>query len=117
MSWYVRVLKKYAEFNGRARRTEYWTFFLVNFVVTAVLGFLEGLVGGPGILALLYGLAVLVPTLAVGLRRLHDTDRSGWWTLIAFVPVIGAIVLLVFLIQDGQQGANRYGPDPKQVPA
>jgi len=117
MSWYVRVLKKYAEFNGRARRTEYWTFFLVNFVVTAVLGFLEGLVGGPGILALLYGLAVLVPTLAVGLRRLHDTDRSGWWTLIAFVPVIGAIVLLVFLIQDGQPGASRYGPDPKQVPA
>lgn len=117
MNWYLEVLKKYAVFNGRARRAEYWMFFLFNLIIAFVLGFVEGLVGGPGVIGLLYSLAVLIPGIAVSARRLHDTDRSGWWLLIAFVPLIGAIVLLVFMIQDSQSGQNRYGANPKEATA
>lgn len=117
MNWYLEVLKKYAVFNGRARRAEYWMFFLFNLIIAFVLGFVEGLVGGPGVIGLLYSLAVLIPGIAVSARRLHDTDRSGWWLLIAFVPLIGVIVLLVFMIQDSQSGQNRYGANPKEATA
>jgi len=113
MSWYVEALKKYAEFSGRARRKEYWMFVLVNMVIISVLYIIEGLAGGPGFLGGLYSLAVLIPSLAVGVRRLHDTNRSGWWLLIGFIPLIGAIVLLVFTVQDSQPGGNQYGPNPK----
>ncbi len=77
MSWYLEVLKKYAVFDGRARRREYWMFFLFNVIIAFVLGFVEGIIGGPGVLGLLYSLAVLVPGIAVSMRRLHDTGRSG----------------------------------------
>ena len=117
MNWYLEVLKKYAVFNGRARRTEYWMFVLFNIIISFVLGFVEGLVGGPGVIGLLYGLAVLIPGIAVAVRRLHDTDRSGWWLLIAFVPIIGAIVLLVFMVQDSKSGQNQYGTNPKEATA
>ena len=117
MNWYLEVLKKYAVFNGRARRKEYWMFVLFNFIIDSVLGLLERLVGGPGIVALLYSLAVLIPGIAVSVRRLHDTNRSGWWLFIVFVPIIGWIVLLVFMVQDGKPGENQYGPNPKAVPA
>jgi uncharacterized membrane protein YhaH (DUF805 family) len=113
MSWYVQVLKRYAEFGGRARRTEFWMFALINLIISLVLGSVEGLFGGPGVLGGLYGLAVLIPGLAVSVRRLHDTGRSGWWLLIGLVPLVGAIVLLVFAAQDGQPGVNEYGPNPK----
>jgi uncharacterized membrane protein YhaH (DUF805 family) len=113
MNWYLEVLKKYAVFEGRARRKEYWIFFLINLVITFVLAFLEGLAGGPGIVSAIYSLAVLIPGIAVSIRRLHDTDRSGWWLLIALIPVIGTIVLLVFMALDGTPGANQYGPNPK----
>lgn len=114
MNWYLEVLKKYAVFDGRARRTEYWMFVLFNAIVYFVLSFVEGLVGGPGILAMVYGLAVLVPGLAVSVRRLHDTSRSGWWLLIALVPIVGGIVLLVFMVQDSIPGQNQYGLNPKE---
>lgn len=117
MNWYLEVLKKYAVFSGRARRTEYWMFFLFNFIISFVLAFIEGIVGGPGIIGLLYSLAVLIPGIAVSVRRLHDTNRSGWWLLIGLVPLIGAIVLLVFMVQDSQQGDNHYGPNPKAATA
>ncbi len=117
MNWYLEVLKKYAVFSGRARRKEYWMFFLFNLIIGFVLGFVEGLAGGPGVVAMLYSLAVLIPGIAVFVRRLHDTDRSGWWFLIAFVPLIGAIVLLVFMVQDSQQGENQYGRNPKLATA
>lgn len=117
MNWYLEVLKKYAVFNGRARRTEYWMFVLFNIIISFVLGFVEGLVGGPGVIGLLYSLAVLIPGIAVSVRRLHDTDRSGWWLLIAFVPLIGAIVLLVFMVQDSKSGQNQYGTNPKEATA
>lgn len=117
MNWYLGVLKKYAEFSGRARRKEYWMFFLFNFIIALVLGVIEGIIGSAGILGIVYALAVLVPSLAVGARRLHDTGRSGWWLLILLVPVIGVIVLLVFMVLDSESGKNQYGPNPKLAAA
>jgi len=117
MNWYLIGLKKYAVFTGRARRKEYWMFVLFSFIITFALGFIEGIVGiGPenvSVLASIYGLAVLIPSLAVSVRRLHDTNRSGWWLLIGLVPLIGTIVLLVFMVQDGQPGENQYEPNLK----
>ena len=113
MNWYLEVLKKYAVFGGRARRKEYWMFFLFNIIILLVLGFVEGLFGSPGIIGILYSLAVLIPCIAVSVRRLHDTGRSGWWLLIGFVPLLGAIVLLVFMVQDSKPGDNQYGANPK----
>ena len=113
MNWYLEPLKKYAVFSGRARRKEYWMFILFNMVIVFVLGLIEGFAGSPGVLGGIYGLAVLIPTIAVFVRRLHDTNRSGWWWLISFIPLIGAVVLLVFMVQDSQPGENQYGPNPK----
>jgi len=122
MSWYLDVLKKYAVFSGRARRKEYWMFVLVNVIIAFVLGLIDGIVGvalesDQSLLSTLYTLAILLPSLAVGVRRLHDTGRSAWWLLIALVPIIGPIVLLVFLVQDSQHGDNQYGPNPKVAAA
>ncbi len=119
MNWYVDVLKKYAVFEGRARRQEYWMFVLFNLIIAIVLGIVDRGAGlmigeaGTGILGSIYSLAVLCPGIAVAIRRLHDTGRSGFWLLIAFVPCIGVIVLLVFLIQDSEPNANQHGPNPK----
>lgn len=117
MNWYLEVLKKYAVFGGRARRKEYWMFFLFNIIIAFVLGFVEGLAGGAGMIGMLYSLAVLIPGIAVSVRRLHDTGRSGWWLLVGLVPIIGAIVLLVFTVQDSNPGQNRYGANPKEAAA
>ncbi len=117
MKEYLTVLKKYAEFNGRARRREYWMFFLFNFIIAIVLSVLEGLVGSPGIVSLLYCLGVLVPSLAVAIRRLHDIDKSGWWLFIGLVPIIGGIWLLVLMVLDSKAGENRFGSNPKTVAA
>ena len=120
MNWYLEVLKKYAVFSGRARRKEYWFFALFNFLFAMAIGFVDGLMGtfnpatGIGTLGLIYALAVLIPGIAVTVRRLHDTDRSGWWLLIILIPLIGAIVLLVFMVFDSKPGQNQYGPNPKQ---
>ncbi len=118
MGWYMEVLKKYAVFSGRARRQEYWMFVLINTVVAMVLVLIDSQIGlmsssGYGVLSGIYSLAILVPSLAVAIRRLHDTDRSGMWYLIAFVPVIGPIALLVFCAQDGNAGVNQFGANPK----
>jgi len=117
MNWYLEVLKKYAVFSGRARRKEYWMFVLINLIITLVLALIEGILGSPGIIGLLYALAVLIPGIAVSVRRLHDTNRSGLWLFIGLIPLIGAIVLLVFMVQDSQQGDNEYGPNPKAATA
>src|SRR3954453_11932685 len=126
MQWYLKVLKQYADFNGRARRTEFLMFVLFGAIASAILGLVDSLIGtarfiasggyfySPGVLGLIYGLAVLVPTIAVGVRRLHDTDRSGWWWLLWLIPIVGQIILIVFWALDGTPGPNRYGPDPKQ---
>ena len=108
MNWYVEVLKKYAVFEGRARRKEYWMFALFNFIISAVLAMLSF-----GTLEAIYGLAVFVPSMAVSVRRLHDVNRSGWWLLIGLIPVVGILVLIYFCIQDSTAGTNAYGLNPK----
>lgn len=114
MDWYLAVLKKYAEFSGRARRKEYWMFTLVNAIVMMVLMGLGMVTKAFSVLYLVYCLGVLIPSIAVSFRRLHDTGRSAWWLLIALVPIVGAIVLLVFVCQDSAPGTNQFGANPKE---
>ena len=118
MSWYFEVLRKYAVFSGRARRKEYWMFQLFNLIIFCVLSLIEVILRiapqtNGSVLASIYALAILIPGIAVGVRRLHDTNRSGWWLLIGLVPLIGTIVLIVFMVQDSQTGDNLYGQNPK----
>jgi uncharacterized membrane protein YhaH (DUF805 family) len=123
MSWYITVLKKYAVFSGRARRKEYWFFLLFNLIFLAVATILDSVLKlnfarqPYGWIYTLYTLAVLIPSLAVAIRRLHDVGKSGWWLLIALVPLIGAIWLLVLYVRDSQPGENAYGPNPKETTA
>jgi uncharacterized membrane protein YhaH (DUF805 family) len=117
IDWAMRPLKKYADFSGRAPRAEYWWFYLLTVVAYIVAMILDSIVGaggagGFGLLSIVVMLGLLLPSLAAGVRRLHDTDRSGWWLLIALVPLVGAIVLLVFWVLEGTRGDNRFGPDP-----
>ena len=117
MNWYIEVLKKYAVFDGRARRMEYWMFVLFNVIISIVLGVIDNVLGtvtetGQGLLGLVYSLGVLLPGIAVTFRRLHDTGRSGWYILLALIPCIGAIILLVFMVQGSDAGDNEYGPNP-----
>lgn len=120
MNYYTDVLKKYTVFDGRARRKEYWMFtlwnFIVSFAITIVFGFIGAITNVHGLVVVtwLYGLAVLLPALGVAVRRLHDTGRTGWWLFIGFIPFVGAIVLLVFMVLDSNPGENKYGPNPKQ---
>ena len=115
MSWYLQVLKKYAVFSGRARRKEYWYFFLFNVIISIVLGWIGNLLWTYNVLSGLYSLAVLLPSLGVLIRRLHDTDHSGWWLFISLIPLIGTIWLLVLVVSDSDAGTNQYGPSPKLV--
>jgi uncharacterized membrane protein YhaH (DUF805 family) len=125
VNWYLDALTRYAQFDGRARRTAYWMFTLITTLVAIALGFIDAALGleiGPakadvGVLGILYALLVLVPSIAVAVRRLHDTNRSGWWLLIAMVPLLGVIVLLVMLCLDSTPGDNRFGPNPKLITA
>jgi uncharacterized membrane protein YhaH (DUF805 family) len=112
MNWYMKVLKQYVDFSGRAQRMEFWIFALINFLIMLGLSIVDAMIG-LGFLAPLYGLAVFLPYIAVGVRRLHDTNRAGWWLLIGLIPLIGAIILIVFFVQDSQPGPNEYGPNPK----
>ncbi|MFN2746778.1 MULTISPECIES: DUF805 domain-containing protein [Bacillus] len=141
MQWYWKCLKNYADFEGRARRKEYWMFclfnalicftlFILSIIIVGILtagittaagfdGYQVGYVAGYGggmlgyILIILYQLAVLVPSLAVGVRRLHDIGKSGWWIFIGFIPLVGAIILLIFYCQDSEKNDNQYGVNPK----
>ncbi|WP_462408553.1 DUF805 domain-containing protein [Neobacillus sp. Marseille-QA0830] len=113
MDWYLKVLKNYTGFQGRARRMEYWMFALINFIIALVIGLLEMIIGIPQVISTLYTLAILLPSLAVGVRRLHDTGKSGWWLLISLIPFIGAIILVVFFFLDSSPNDNQYGPNPK----
>ena len=107
--------KKFADFNGRARRSEYWYFTLFNTIMAMVAAGVDALHGMGPFAYGIYALAALIPGIAVLVRRLHDTDRSGWWFFIALVPIIGAIVLLVFLVTDSKPGTNRFGANPKGI--
>ena len=119
MDWYLSVLKKYAVFSGRAQRAEYWYFILFNVLAMIALIIVDSITGsfsedlGMGLLSGLYYLDVLVPSVAVSVRRLHDTGRSGWWLLIGLIPVLGGLILLFFTVQDSKPGSNEYGLNPK----
>ena len=121
MGWYLKVLKQYADFNGRARRKEYWMFFLFNLIFTAIASLIDIAAGtanvesGSGLFQGIYSLVVLIPSLAVGVRRLHDVGKSGWMLLLAFIPFIGAIWLLVLFATNGKEAANKWGENPKNV--
>lgn len=109
-------LNKYATFKGRAARSEFWFFVLFNFLAQMVLTAIDAILGF-GLLAGLFTLAMVIPNIAVAARRLHDTDRSGWWQLLIFLPIIGLIILVVWYCSRGTQGSNRFGDDPLAVPA
>ncbi|MDH6222616.1 DUF805 domain-containing protein [Streptomyces pseudovenezuelae] len=116
MSWFIEALKKYAVFSGRARRKEYWNFALfvgIIYIVLLVIALASKQTALLGLAGAFY-LGVLIPSLAVGVRRLHDTGRSGWWLLFGIVPIAGAITLLVFACSDSTPGPNQYGPNPKE---
>ncbi|AJR22903.1 MULTISPECIES: DUF805 domain-containing protein [Sphingobium] len=136
MEWMLLPLRRYAKFSGRARPREYWMFVLFLLLCYIGVAMVEGILGlsttdhwfqrGPwwagagystrgGPLTGLFTLAMIIPHIAVSVRRLHDTDRSGWWLLIVFFPIIGSIVLLIFFIMSGTRGPNRFGPDPVEV--
>ena len=119
MKWFLMALKKYAEFNGRSRRKEYWMFVLFNMIFAIVAMSLDKLLGfadeniGYGPIYGVYVLAMFIPGLAVSIRRLHDIDKSGWYYLLVLIPIIGWIWLIVLFATEGTRGPNKYGPDPK----
>ena len=122
MEWYLKVMRdNYANFNGRARRKEYWMFTLFFLLFALIGGFIIGILSAVSetaslialILVAVWYLAHLVPSLAVTVRRLHDTGKSGWLYLIALIPYIGSFVIFIFTVLDGDRGDNAYGPDPK----
>jgi uncharacterized membrane protein YhaH (DUF805 family) len=132
MNWYIAVLKKYVLFSGRATRSEYWYFALFNTIIIMILTGIDVAMGtgsaestmssadggmamsaNMGVLSGIYSLAVLLPSIGVAIRRLHDTDHSAWWLFITLIPIIGAIILLVFLVKDSTPSENQYGPNPK----
>ena len=127
MNYYLKVLKQYADFNGRARRKEYWIYNIINSIIGGLLFFLDYLLGTTidfldlgegnslGILYLVYALFVFIPGVAVAVRRLHDVGKSGWMLLIALIPLIGAIWLLVLYLTNSNPGENKYGPNPKEA--
>ncbi len=126
MNYYFGVFKKYAVFDGRASRSEYWYFTLFNLLVSilvmiafSVVRLSGSMIGGfiVGVISFLYSVGSLIPSLAVGIRRLHDTNRSGWWVLISLVPLVGTIWLLVLLVLDSTLGENEYGSNPKMISA
>ncbi|MFJ5074105.1 DUF805 domain-containing protein [Streptomyces sp. NPDC088553] len=117
MNWYLEVLKKYVVFSGRARRKEHWMFFLLNIVAVIVVATVDLAIGTFPLLYPIYFLAVLLPHLGVTVRRLHDTGRSGWYVLLALIPLVGGIILIVFLAGEGEQHQNAYGPSPKPAGA
>ena len=121
------IKNRYAKFDGRATRSEYWYFILFYFILALIVSLVDILVINPmlgltpeqaqqgGILQIIVGLGLLIPTLALTIRRLHDIGRSGWWFLIALIPIIGALVLIYFYVQDSQAGSNLYGENPKGI--
>ncbi|KAB1069070.1 DUF805 domain-containing protein [Tamlana haliotis] len=121
MNWYLKVLNQYADFNGRARRKEYWMFTLFHLIITygglAILGILAYAIDSPFVIFLvyIYLLATIVPSLALNVRRLHDVNKSGWFILIGLIPFVGPIWLFVLSVTEGDRGSNQYGSDPKAL--
>ncbi|MFY8275060.1 DUF805 domain-containing protein [Pseudoalteromonas sp. SSDWG2] len=116
MKYFMDALKQYADFSGRTRRKGYWMFILFYLIFAIVAGVLDAVLGFETMLLTnVYSLALLIPSFAIGARRLHDTGRSGWWQLLYLLPIIGAIVLIIFFVQDSQAGDNDFGANPKEA--
>ncbi len=118
MNWYLKVVRdNYANFKGRARRQEYWMFAFINLIIILILNTIDRVAfsADMAILSSIYGLAILIPGIAVAVRRLHDTDRSGWWALLGLIPIVGTIILIVMMCFDSTSGTNRFGPNPKHI--
>ena len=119
MNYYFKALKSAFDFSSRARRKEFWMFTFINFLVVIAIVTIEIMAGlydfdrGYGILTGIYNLVLFIPALAISVRRLHDTNKSGWFLLVNLIPVIGSIIILVFCCKEGDQGTNKYGPNPK----
>jgi uncharacterized membrane protein YhaH (DUF805 family) len=117
--YYILVFKRWLDFRGRSRRSEYWYFSLANFIVSILLSVIESVVGidgegfGGGALSGIYSLVTLVPGLSVSFRRLHDVGKSAWWLLLVLIPILGWIPLLIWCIRDSDENRNEYGPNPK----
>lgn len=113
MNWYLDVLKnKYALFEGRAHREEFWMFVLINFIISLAVGALASAIGLKFI-SFVYSIALFVPSIALATRRLHDINRSGWWQLLAIIPIIGWIIVIIWYATDSDAGSNQYGENPK----
>ena len=115
MEYFLDAMRKYAEFTGRATRQQYWMFVLIYIVIYIALAVVDAVLQsilGFGFLVAIFSLVLLVPSISACARRLHDTGRTGWWQLIGLLPIIGWIVLIVFLVQDSHPD-NEYGPNPK----
>ena len=118
MEWYLKVINSYFDFSGRSRRMEYWMFVLINSIISVFCILLDSMLGtvwsiGYGPIYIGYGLAVFIPGLAVAIRRLHDIGKSGWYYLLVIIPIIGPIWLIILFVTEGEQGENKYGPNPK----
>lgn len=118
MEWFIKCLKNYANFNGRARRKEFWMFVVINVVIGYVLSFVLGLISSELVMAAyVYCLAMFLPSLAVGVRRLHDINKKGICILVSLIPIVGVIIYIIWCAKAGDKGENQYGPDPKAVEA
>jgi uncharacterized membrane protein YhaH (DUF805 family) len=114
INWFMKVVTQhYFDFNGRARRAEFWWYILVYVILAIIVNVIDSVVHLNGLLGGLLGLALLLPNLGVWVRRLHDTNRSGWWILIGLVPLVGIVLLIIWAAAAGTAGPNTYGPDPK----
>lgn len=120
MNWYLKALKQYADFKGRARRKEYWMFILFNIIFAFLAALIDNIVGtaspelGYGLFYIVYGLAVFIPGLAVTVRRLHDVGKSGWMYFIILIPIIGIIWFIILMVKDSEPGSNKWGENPKR---
>jgi len=121
MDYFIGALKKYTVFSGRSRRSEYWYFVLFSFLFSMVAGVLdsilgtEKIIGSYGLIFSIYYLAIITPSIAVGVRRLHDIGKSGWMLLLSLIPIIGGIWILILMVRDSDAGENKYGPNPKNI--
>ena len=124
LDWALMPLRRYADFSGRSRRKEYWSYLLGVVVIAIIIGIIEGAAGLSGMVGGIYGpltalffLGIIVPSIAVQIRRFHDQDKSGWFVLIGLIPILGGLIVLVFMFLEGTKGPNRFGPDPKDEAA
>ena len=113
MKYYLDVLKKYAVFSGRSSRKEYWMFILINMVIVMGISVIDSIAGTKGLIGTIYGFALIIPVIALTVRRLHDVGKAGYWYFISVIPLIGTVWLLMLLLKDSDEGTNKFGNNSK----